>query len=106
MAQTALATGLLLTACTGTAGTPRALVPTATSALPAAAITNPVPEEYEQGLPLFDYVAEQRGELTENSVRQEEGYRVHDIHYPSPKGGDVPAYLFVPEEEGCLRESF
>lgn len=98
MAQTVLATGLLLTACTGTAGTPRALMPTTNSAVPAAAITNPVPEEYEKGLPLFDYDSEQTVDITENSVRQEEGYRVHDIHYPSPKGGDVPAYLFVPEE--------
>jgi poly(3-hydroxybutyrate) depolymerase len=77
-------------------------MPTPTSAQTTTAISGPLPEIYDQGLPLFDYDSEQPVEITEVSVRQEEGYRVHDIHYPSPKGGNVPAYLFVPEEEGLF----
>jgi predicted esterase len=38
--------------------------------------------------------------ITENSVQHEAGYAIHDISYPSPKGGDVTAYVLIPDGEG------
>jgi poly(3-hydroxybutyrate) depolymerase len=100
LTQSALTIGLLLTACTGPAGTPPALMSTSTAVATAAVMTDPVPGIYEQGLPLFDYDSEQPLDITESAVRQETGYSVHDIAYPSPEGGAVPAYLVVPEGTG------
>ena len=55
---------------------------------------------YEQNIQLFDYDAESSVLIRENSVRQEDGYTVQDIHYSTPKFGDVPAYLVVPDGSG------
>jgi pimeloyl-ACP methyl ester carboxylesterase len=91
---------LLLTACTANLSTP-----TVQSATPAVAFTDTpvptsVPDIYTQNIHLFDYDAETRVEITENGVQQQDGYTVQDISYPSPKGGNVPAYLVVPDEPG------
>ena len=55
---------------------------------------------YEQNIHLFDYEAPFPVEITEKSVEEADGYTIHDISYPSPKSGDVPAYLVVPEGPG------
>ena len=55
---------------------------------------------YEDNLHLFDYDMDQPVSITDNSIEQEAGYSLHDIAYPSPKGGDVTAYLLVPEGSG------
>jgi poly(3-hydroxybutyrate) depolymerase len=55
---------------------------------------------YEDNLHLFDYDMDQPVSITDNSIAQEAGYSLHDIAYPSPKGGDVTAYLLVPEGSG------
>ena len=87
---------LLVAACNGSASTPPALQATST----VAPAPTQVPDSYEQNVHLFDYEAESPVAITEESVQQEEGYTVHDISYPSPKAGDVPAYLVVPEGPG------
>ena len=55
---------------------------------------------YEQNIHLFEYDAESPLLISETSVQQEEEYTLHDINYPSPKTGNVPAYLVVPEGHG------
>jgi predicted esterase len=55
---------------------------------------------YRQNIRLFDYDANSPVLVTEISVQQEDGYTIHDISYPSPKGGNVPAYLVVPNSDG------
>jgi poly(3-hydroxybutyrate) depolymerase len=52
---------------------------------------------YEENRHLFDYDTDSPVSITENAVQQEEGFTVHDISYPSPKGGEVPAYLVIPD---------
>lgn len=66
------------------------------------AITSPqsIQNIFEDNLPLFDYDMDLPVSITENAVQQEEGYALHDIAYPSPKGGDVTAYLLLPEGAG------
>jgi poly(3-hydroxybutyrate) depolymerase len=58
------------------------------------------PNVYEDNLNLFDYDANSPLVITENSVQDEDSYAIHDIAYPSPKGGDVTAYLLIPAGEG------
>ena len=70
---------------------------TVTSETPAPQRTQDV---YEDNLHLFDYDMGQPVSITENSIEQQEGYSLHDISYPSPMGGDVTAYLLVPEGSG------
>lgn len=67
---------------------------------PISRIPTTTPTTYEKGLFLFDYEIEAPVQITEVSVEQEAGYTVHDISYPSPKTGDVPAYLVVPDGTG------
>lgn len=91
---------ILLTACTADLSTP-----TVQSATPAVALTDtPAPTSlsgiYAENIHLFEYVAETPVEITENGVQQRDGYTVQEISYPSPKGGNVPAYLVVPDEPG------
>lgn len=49
---------------------------------------------------LFDYNANESPDVKESAVESEQGVRVHDISYASPKGGRVTAYLVVPAEKG------
>jgi uncharacterized protein len=49
---------------------------------------------------LFDYDYEVSLRVTEDLVKQENGYTLYEIHYPSPKGGNVPAYLLIPDGTG------
>lgn len=91
---------IFLTACSGQVSTPAAVQPTQTVAVLATATATPVSEIDEPGVHLFDYDAEAPVAFTENSVLQKDGYTVQDISYPSPKGGDVPAYLIVPDGPG------
>lgn len=95
----------LLTACAAPPGTPATPEPTFPSVTPTSVTTvttapTVLLDVYEQNIHLFNYEADSPVPVTEESVQQEDGYTVHDIHYPSPKTGDVPAYLFVPEGPG------
>ena len=91
---------LLLAGCNGIAGVPAAAQQTPTVAVTHAPTSTPITSIYEQNVHLFDYDAESPVLITEESVQQEDGYTVHDISYPSPKTGDVPAYLVVPNGPG------
>jgi dienelactone hydrolase len=84
---------LLLAAC----GTP---VSTPLPVLPPTLPFTPESDIYAQNLRLFDYDTSAAVEFTEVSSHQEDGYTLHDIHYPSPRLGEVPAYLLVPEGNG------
>jgi predicted esterase len=96
---------ILLTACSGSAVPRPPVRPTATVATTAAPTLLPpalVPatDIYENNVHLFDYDTDTPPSITEHSVQPEDGYDVHDISYPSPKTGDVPAYLIVPDGPG------
>lgn len=73
-----------------------------TPAVVSSSTPSPAPasQTEEPDFSLFDYDVEAQLPVTEISARQEDGYTVHDIHYPSPKTGEVPAYLVVPDGEG------
>jgi dienelactone hydrolase len=90
---------ILVAACRGTASTPAPVEPTPMPTLAAPSPTSP-PDLYEQGVHLFDYEAGSPVTITAVSVQQEEGYAVHDITFPSPKVGDVPVFLVVPDGPG------
>lgn len=47
--------------------------------------------EYDRSLPLG---------FKEFSIIRKDGYTVRDVSYLSPRGGNVPAYLVVPNKEG------
>ena len=91
---------------------PRVNVPSTSTTSPniePIATSTPTPEStgsqptqriYEENVQLFDYDMESPVLITDNAVEQEEGYTVLDISYPSPKGGDVPAYLVIPDGPG------
>ena len=104
-----LLTLLTLTACTAVPSTSiTSPVPTISTkpVTPATTIaTASLPAEttssvYEDNLHLFDYEMDMPVSIAENSVQQEPRYTLHDVSYPSPKGGDVTAYLLIPEGEG------
>ena len=87
------------------AGPVAAPSPTATSVpgpLPTPTAIRPVKVTpfYDESLPLFDYDQSAPLDVQEVSVEELDGVRVHDIHYASPKGGRVPAFLVVPEGLG------
>jgi predicted esterase len=92
----------LLVACNGSISTPAAVGPTPAVAITGTATSTPLPGIYEQGIQLFDYDAQSPVHVTERSVQQDDGYAVHDILYPSPKTGNVPAYLIVPDGPGLF----
>ena len=101
-----------LTACAATSkpskAVPSSTPPTSNIEIPTAQNTvtseTPAPQRtqdvYEDNLHLFAYDMDQPMSITENSIEQEDGYSLHDISYPSPKGGGVTAYLLVPEGSG------
>ncbi len=91
---------LLLAACNNSISIPATVLPTTTVATPAASTSTPVSGIYEQGIHLFEYDAEALLLITEIYAREKDGYTLHDIHYPSPKTGDVPAFLLVPNGSG------
>src|SRR6185503_959618 len=91
---------LQMAACSGPLSTPGVLQPTSTIAATSAPAPTERTDSYQQNVHLFDYAAEAPVAITEETVRQEEGYTVHDIYYPSPREGDVPAYLVVPDGPG------
>jgi dienelactone hydrolase len=59
-----------------------------------------IPGKDEEVLSLFDYDLQSPLVITENSVQQESEYTLRDVHYSSPMGGNVPAYLLIPNGEG------
>ena len=83
---------VLMTACTNQTSTPVLIEVTSTVR------ETPTPMHYE--VRLFDYDMQSTLSVTENSIQQENGYTLHDLHYDSPKGGSVPAYLLIPDGEG------
>jgi len=98
----------LLVSCGPVSTPPKSVLDTST-ALPrhAQTITEtitptspPTSFNYEETASLFDYDKELPVAITENSVQREDGFTLYDIHYPSPKGGDVPAYLLIPDGAG------
>lgn len=89
-----------LTACYGTPGTPTVIPASLTPAFTETPQSTQVPGIYGENILLFDYDAETQVEITENDIQQKEGYTVADISYPSPKAGNVPAYLVVPDSPG------
>ena len=91
---------ILPVACNSSIGTPVLTQETPTAVSSSTPSPEPASQTEDPDFSLFDYDVEMQLPITEISARQEEGYTVHDIHYPSPKTGEVPAYLVVPEEEG------
>jgi poly(3-hydroxybutyrate) depolymerase len=92
---------LLLPVACNNSNRPPVLIQQTPTVLPSATSSSaPASRTEEPDFSLFDYGAETHVAITENSVTQEEGYTVHDIYYPSPKAGNVPAYLVVPDGEG------
>jgi len=94
---------IVLTACNATPNTtlPIDAIPTLTNTVaPASPPLQPTQSIYEANSHLFDYDMDSPVSITENSVQQKEGYALHDISYPSPKGGDVTAYLLIPNGTG------
>ena len=85
---------ILITACSNSTST-RALVER-TSTVTAGDTPTPMHGEVR----LFDYDYDAPLSVTENSVQRESEYTLYDIHYDSPKGGNVPAYLLLPEGSG------
>lgn len=90
----------LLAACIPVTSTPTVVRPSATVAVTETAASTPVSDLYEQNIHLFEYESRPAVEVTESNVRQKDGYVVHDISYPSPVDGDVPAYLVIPDGPG------
>lgn len=91
---------ILLAACGPDAGVPNLTLETPTIVSMHTPAATPTPDIYQQNIHLFEYDAETEVKITENSIRKEDGYTVRDISYPSPKIGDVPAYLVSPEGPG------
>ena len=85
---------ILLTACSSSISTPTLINPTAT----VAAVETPTPMHFEERL--FDYDSQEPVVVTEYSAQRENGYTLYDISYASPKGGNVPAYLLIPDGSG------
>jgi uncharacterized protein len=90
---------ILLAACNNSS-TDAVEVRTPVVVLTSTALPSPASQTEGPDISLFDYDASAPLPVTEFSVREEEGYTVHDIHYLSPKSGEVPAYLVVPGGEG------
>lgn len=101
---------IMLTACASTAPSstatktsmpPLTAMPLATTIVATATYPPQSAQSvYEDNLHLFEYDVSSPLSITENSLQEEDGYTTHDIAYPSPKGGDVTAYLLIPEGEG------
>lgn len=91
---------ILLVACNGLTSTPTAAEQTPTPDITNTVTSTAIPGIYEQGIHLFDYDAKSPVDVTEISVEQGNGFTVHDLHFPSPKTGAVPAYLIVPDAAG------
>ena len=96
-----------LTACSPIGNTPATATrlsntePIATNTFVPESTVAPTPRDvYEENLHLFDDDIGSPVPITENAVQQQEGYTVHDISFPSPKGGAVPAYLVIPDGNG------
>ena len=93
---------LLLAACSGPVSTPDAGQSTPAHILSGSATSPLGAEAHDPDLELFAYDTNEPVSITENEVLQKEGYTVHNISYPSPQGGDVPAYLVVPDGPGLF----
>lgn len=91
---------ILIAACNSPINTPTSSA--VTSTVPVSNTLTPIskPESQLETAALFNYDMELPLSVTENSVQQADGYTHHDIHYPSPKGGNVPSYLLVPDGTG------
>ena len=55
---------------------------------------------YQENRPLFDYDMAGPLDIREVATERSEGVNSVDLTYASPKGGRVPATLFVPEGDG------
>lgn len=93
---------ILVVSCTAPISIPTTAQPTPIPALTDIPNPTPIPDVYKQNIHLFDYDSSSPVLIMEESVRQEDGYTVHEISYPSPKTGNVPSYLVVPERPGLF----
>ena len=93
---------ILLAACRAAPNTIAATTPPTAmrTDLPATPVPQPTQSVYEANVHLFDYDMDTPVSVTENAIQQEESYTLQDISYPSPKGGDVTAYLLIPDDAG------
>ena len=91
---------ILLAACGGPINTVAPAEQTPTAANTETPTSTPITDIYEQNIHLFDYDAESPVLVSETSVQHENKYTVHDISYPSPKGGNVNSYLLFPDGAG------
>lgn len=91
---------ILITACNSPTSTSISIEETSTVPVNNTPTSITVLNKYEESVSLFDYDMQSPLSVTENSVQQEDGYTLYDIHYPSPKGGNVNSYLLVPDGAG------
>lgn len=91
---------ILLTACSSSASAPDATPSPPTVTFTETPAATPIPNIYQENIHLFEYDSATAVKITEQDVQQKDGYTVSDISYPSPKGGDVPAYLVQPDGAG------
>ena len=91
---------ILIAACNIPTSTATSIAVTSTVPVSNALTPIATPKNQEQTAALFDYDMELPLIVTENSVQEEAGYTLHDIHYPSPKGGNVTSYLLIPDGTG------
>ena len=96
----AVCISILLAACSGPVSTPADTVQTQIAVIQDTPIPTSPSDIYERSVHLFDYESQSPVQITEVSSRKEDTYTVHDISYPSPLTGDVPAYLVVPDGPG------
>lgn len=91
---------IFLTACNNTASIPFVKQPTPTLIFQNSPTSTPVSGIYDQSIHLFEYETGSPVPIKEEHVTQKDGYTIHEISYPSPITGDVPAYLVVPAGNG------
>ena len=66
----------------------------------ATSTSTPSEPSFGELVRLFDYDQEAPIDPQYGATTTEASAEVHDVHYPSPKGGTVTAYLVVPLQEG------
>ena len=57
-------------------------------------------DDFQTVVHLFDYAAKQPLDVHDKIIEESKDWTLHDITYPSPKGGPVAAYLVVPRGKG------
>lgn len=96
-----------LTACSPVGNSPATstnsatIEPVETNTVTSESTITPTTQDiYAENQHLFAYDMDSPVSVLENFVQQEEGYTLHYLSYPSLKGGDIPAYLLIPDGTG------